>query len=116
LMSSSTSNQRLVSTIMNKSRYRSEFVEFLQLEKKSRQWYGWVMPSDYFRKIGTRLKNETKIDWLAIEREKLRSGLYELKEQEKGEPKIFLDARKQNQSNNNNNSNKKNEIICIDDD
>ncbi|OEU17369.1 hypothetical protein FRACYDRAFT_260842 [Fragilariopsis cylindrus CCMP1102] len=115
LMSSSTSNQRLVSTIMNKSRNRSEFVEFLQLEKKSRQWYGWVMPSDYFRKIGTRLKNEIKIDWLAIEREKLRSGLYELKEQEKGEPKIFLNARKTNQSNNNKSSNK-NEIICIDDD
>jgi hypothetical protein len=115
LMSSSATNQPLVSTIMNKSRYRSEFVEFLQLEKKSRQWYGWVMPSDYFRKIGTRLKNEIKIDWLAIEREKLRSGLYELKEQEKGEPKIFLDARKKNQSNNNN-SNNKNEIICIDDD
>ena len=116
LMSSSTSNQRLVSTIMNKSRNRSEFVEFLQLEKKSRQWYGWVMPSDYFRKIGTRLKNEIKIDWLAIEREKLRSGLYELKEQEKGEPKIFLNARKTNQSNNNNKSSNKNEIICIDDD
>mmetsp|Transcript_5382 Transcript_5382/g.5785 ORF Transcript_5382/g.5785 Transcript_5382/m.5785 type:complete len:701 (+) Transcript_5382:576-2678(+) len=100
-------HQRLISTIMNES--RNDFVEFLQLEKKARKWYGFVLPSDYFNKVGTRLKNEPQIDWLGAEREKLRCGLYELKEQEKGEPKIFSDVYKTGISN-------KKEIIVIDDD
>lgn len=102
-------HQHLISTIMNES--RNDFVEFLQLEKKARKWYGFVLPSDYFNKVGTRLSNELQIDWLSVEREKLRCGLYELKQQEKGHPKMFLNARKENQSNNN-----KKEIIVIDDD
>jgi len=100
-------HQRLISTIMNES--RNDFVEFLQLEKKARKWYGFVLPSDYFNKVGTRLKNEPQIDWLGAERERLRCGLYELKEQEKGEPKIFSDVYKTGISN-------KKEIIVIDDD
>ena len=106
-----TNNGHLISTIMTRSKSRNDFVEFLQLEKKSRKWYGFVLPSDYFLNVGTRLKSEIpNIDWLGAEREKLRCGLFELKEQEKGEPKIFVDARKEKQMNT------KNEIIIIDDD
>ena len=106
-----TNNGHLISIIMTRSKSRNDFVEFLQLEKKSRKWYGFVLPSDYFLNVGTRLKSEIpNIDWLGAEREKLRCGLFELKEQEKGEPKIFVDARKEKQMNT------KNEIIIIDDD
>lgn len=99
----SKGDNRSVSTILC-SNSRTDFVEFLKLEEKSRKWYGWILPSEYFRKVGTRLKSvfDTKpipsflpTDYLHNEREKLRCGLYELKEQLKGEPKIFLDERKE---------------------
>ncbi len=92
----SKTNNRSVSIILG-SNSRNDFVEFLKLEEKSRKWYGWVLPAEYFRRVGRRLKSagdkEQVSSWatfLSSEREKLRSGLYELKEQLKGQPKIFL--------------------------
>ena len=80
------------------SKGRDDFLEFLKLEEKSRKWYGWVLPAEYFRKVGKQLKTdadkeEKATTYLKKEREKLRSGLYELKEQLKGQPKIFLDEK-----------------------
>lgn len=77
---------------------RDDFLEFLKLEEKSRKWYGWVLPAEYFRKVGKQLKSdadkeEEATTYVKGEREKLRSGLYELKEQIKGQPKIFLDEK-----------------------
>ena len=121
----SNNNNRPVSTILC-SESRCDFVEFLKLEEKSRKWYGWILPSDYFRKVGTRLKsvdddgtntNSTEscswVDYLSIEREKLRCGLYELKEQQGGQPKLFLDER---QDNGRSNGGGANEVVVIDDD
>lgn len=113
--SNSKGNNRSVSTILC-SDSRNDFIEFLKLEEKSRKWYGWVLPSEYFCKVGKQLKgigdNESMPSWATLlcnEREKLRSGLYELKEQLKGQPKIFLDERpKENGC--------KNDIVIIDDD
>ena len=93
---------------------RNDFVEFLKLEEKSRKWYGWVLPSGYFQKVATQLsrvaESEKIPSWattcLRDERKKLRCGLYELKEQLKGQPKIFLDERPV----------KNDEIVVIDDD
>ena len=89
-------NDRSISIILG-SNSRNDFLEFLKLEEKSRKWYGWVLPAEYFRRVGRRLKSaddkEQASSWvtfLSSEREKLRSGLYELKEQVKGQPKIFL--------------------------
>lgn len=97
----SEGNSRSVSTILD-SNSRDDFLEFLKLEEKSRKWYGWVLPTGYFHKMGKRLKNVGGNDqipswetFLRNERKKLRCGLYELKEQLKGQPKIFLDERPQ---------------------
>ena len=105
------------------SKSRKDFVELLKLEEKSRKWYGWVLPSGYFRRVGDRLdeidkeereakknENSNNCTFLKDECQRLRSGLYELEEQVKGQPKIFLDENKKEKSGD------EAEIICIDDD
>jgi hypothetical protein len=101
-------NNQSVSTILRNSDSRNHFLEFLKLEEKSRKWYGWILPSEYFRNVGKRLKssagdkNEPIPSWATIlcnERKKLRCGLYELKEQLNGQPKIFLDQRRPEKKN-----------------
>lgn len=113
--SNSKGNSRSIETILG-SHKRDDFLEFLKLEEKSRKWYGWVLPAGYFQKVGRRLKsagdNKKASSWttfLTSEREKLRCGLYELKEQLKGQPKIFLDERPKEKS-------AAAEIVVIDDD
>ena len=117
-----------VSQILRNSDSRTDFLEFLKLEEKSRKWYGWILPSDYFRTVGKQLmgavvdnsnKNSNKnnkpipswVTFLSNEREKLRCGLYELKEQLNGQPKIFLDQRCPKEKNGG-----AAEIVIIDDD
>eukprot|EP00531_Pseudo-nitzschia_arenysensis_P007606 CAMPEP_0116149510 /NCGR_PEP_ID=MMETSP0329-20121206/18999_1 /TAXON_ID=697910 /ORGANISM="Pseudo-nitzschia arenysensis, Strain B593" /LENGTH=473 /DNA_ID=CAMNT_0003645855 /DNA_START=41 /DNA_END=1462 /DNA_ORIENTATION=- len=111
----SKGDDRSIPTILG-SKKRDDFVEFLKLEEKSRKWYGWVLPAGYFQKVGRRLKsagdNKQASSWetfLTSEREKLRCGLYELKEQLKGQPKIFLDERPKEKGTTA-------EIVVIDDD
>jgi len=119
-----SANDLSVSQILRNSDSRTDFLEFLKLEEKSRKWYGWILPSDYFRKVGKRLmdagdnsynKNDKnkpiKNKFLSNEREKLRSGLYELKEQLNGQPKIFLDQQRPKEKNGS-----ATEIVVIDDD
>ena len=110
---------------------RNDFIEILRLEEKSRKWYGWKLPAGYFQKVGSRLRypeglspGGTSIStstatasssggvasYLHDERLKLRSGLYELEEQQNGQPKIFLDERPAQ------NSDAGREVVVIDDD
>ena len=111
-----STDSKSVSTILG-SGSKDDFLEFLKLEEKSRKWYGWILPSEYFRKVGKRLKGvgdkKQAFSWmtyLSSEREKLRCGLYELKEQLKGQPKIFLDERRSEESGG------AAEVVIIDDD
>mmetsp|Transcript_12558 Transcript_12558/g.26577 ORF Transcript_12558/g.26577 Transcript_12558/m.26577 type:complete len:527 (+) Transcript_12558:135-1715(+) len=112
----SNNKNKLVATIL-RSDFRTDFVEFLKLEEKSRKWYGWKLPAAYFHKVAIRLKGagdpEDCPSWMGTflgdERKKLRSGLYELKEQVKGQPKIFLDERPKENGG-------ASQIIVIDDD
>lgn len=112
----------LILTIMMNEPLKDDFVEVLKLEQKSRLWYGYVLPSYYFKEIGNRLKttqlytiNHSQHNnwWLQTERETLRRGLFELEEQENQEPKIF---RKSRYESNQKLNVSKDEVIVIDDD
>jgi hypothetical protein len=80
---------------------KSSLHKFLQLESKSRLWYS-SLPCHYFNKICTRLNSGDDDDddnddenaaWLEHECKTLQSGLFKLKEQIGGIPKLFLNER-----------------------
>lgn len=73
---------------------KSTLHQFLQLELKSRLWYR-SLPCHYFNKVCARLNSgdDETAGWLERECKTLQSGLFMLKEQIGGTPKLFLNER-----------------------
>jgi hypothetical protein len=86
---------KLVESVILEKR-RAEFLDFLKMEKKSQQWYKHL-PCHYFKSICDRLKSDGQgsIEWLPLECNNLRDGLYLLSNQTNGIPKLFVDAQPQ---------------------
>ncbi len=80
---------------------KEALMELLDLEKKSRKWYGQALPRAYFRgtlaqQISSKVENDSTVEqvleFFKTETSTLKEAMFTLSVQQGGVPKLFVDA------------------------
>jgi hypothetical protein len=93
----SEARARLEPLISAKKIYKNTLIKFLELEKKTRKWYGCSVPWAYLVDLAKLwkqvLSDDELIKSIKHEASALERAMYSLSEMQGGVPKLFLDAR-----------------------